>query len=61
MPKILIPPSPGCITPCLEMHHWLHRAFEKRQISDYEFMSGISENEVINLQAKTEEFIKRVE
>lgn len=44
-----------------EMHHWLHRAFEKRQISDYEFMSGISETEVIDLQEKAEGFIKNGE
>ena len=44
-----------------EMHHWLHRAFEKRQISDYEFMSGISETEVMDLQEKAEEFMKRAE
>jgi uncharacterized protein (UPF0332 family) len=44
-----------------EMHHWLHRAFEKRQISDYEFISGISENEVMDLQDKAEEFIRRTE
>jgi uncharacterized protein (UPF0332 family) len=44
-----------------EMHHWLHRAFEKRQISDYEFMSGISETDVMDLQEKAEEFIKRAE
>ena len=44
-----------------EMHHWLHRAFEKRQISDYEFMSGISETDVMDLQEKAEEFMKRAE
>lgn len=44
-----------------EMHHWLHRAFEKRQISDYEFMSGFSEIEVVDLQVKAEEFIHRAE
>ena len=43
------------------MHHWLHRAFEKRQISDYEFMSGISETDVMDLQEKAEEFMKRAE
>ena len=44
-----------------EMHHWLHRAFEKRQISDYEFMSGISETDVMDLQEKAAEFMKRAE
>ena len=37
---------------------WLHRAFEKRQISDYEVMSGISETDVMDLQEKAEKFIK---
>ena len=44
-----------------EMHHWLHRSFEKHQISDYEFMSGISETDVTDLQEKAEEFMKRTE
>jgi uncharacterized protein (UPF0332 family) len=44
-----------------EMHHWLHRAFEKHQISDYEFMSGISETDVMDLQKKAEEFMKGAE
>ena len=44
-----------------EMHHWLHRAFEKRQISDYEFISGISEAEAKDLQEKAETFINRAE
>jgi len=42
-----------------EMHHWLHRAFEKRQISDYEVFSGISATEVMDLQGKAEEFLKK--
>jgi uncharacterized protein (UPF0332 family) len=44
-----------------EMHHWLHRAFEKRQISDYEYLTGISESVVVDLQEKAEQFIKRTE
>ena len=44
-----------------EMHHWLHRAFEKRQISDYEVFSGISATEVTDLQGKAEEFLKKTE
>jgi len=44
-----------------EMHHWLHRAFEKRQISDYDYLTGISESEVVDLQAKAGLFIKRTE
>ena len=44
-----------------EMHHWLHRAFEKRQISDYEVFSGITATEVLDLQGKAEEFLKKTE
>jgi uncharacterized protein (UPF0332 family) len=44
-----------------EMHHWLHRAFEKRQISDYDFMSGFSDAEVTGLQEMAEEFIRQAE
>lgn len=44
-----------------EMHQWLHRAFEKRQISDYEYLTSVSETEVADLQEKAEQFIKRTE
>ncbi len=44
-----------------EMHQWLHRAFEKRQISDYEYLPSISEIEVTDLQEKAEQFIKKTE
>lgn len=44
-----------------EMHQSLHRAFEKRQISDYEYLTSISETEVADLQEKAEQFIKRTE
>jgi uncharacterized protein (UPF0332 family) len=44
-----------------EMHHWLHRAFEKRQISDYEFMTTFSKTEVAELQGKADQFIGRIE
>ena len=44
-----------------EMHQWLHRAFEKRQISEYEYMTSISETEVADLQEKAEQFIQRIE
>jgi len=44
-----------------EMHQWLHRAFEKRQISDYEYMASVSETEVVDLQEKAEQFIKNTE
>ncbi|MEW6660522.1 MAG: HEPN domain-containing protein [Thermodesulfobacteriota bacterium] len=44
-----------------EMHQSLHRAFEKRQVSDYEYLSGISESEVTDLQERAEQFIKKTE
>jgi len=44
-----------------EMHQWLHLAFEKRQLSDYEFMTGISETEVTDLQEKAGRFMERIE
>lgn len=43
-----------------EMHQWLHRAFEKRQLSDYEFLSGISEAEVVELHEKALQFLERI-
>jgi len=44
-----------------EMHQWLHLAFEKRQLSDYEFITGISETEVADLQAKASRFMEKTE
>jgi uncharacterized protein (UPF0332 family) len=44
-----------------EMHQWLHRAFEKRQISEYDYLTGISESEVVDLQEKAGLFIERTE
>jgi uncharacterized protein (UPF0332 family) len=44
-----------------EMHRWLHRAFEKRQISDYEFLTAFSETEVVDLQKQAEQFIKIID
>ena len=40
-----------------EMHQWLHEAFQKRQLSDYEFLSGIGDPEVAYMQAKATEFV----
>lgn len=42
-----------------EMHHWLHRAFEKRQLSDYDYLTGISETEVVDLPEKAAQFLGR--
>lgn len=42
-----------------EMHQWLHRAFEKRQISDYDYLTNITESEVRELQEKAESFLQK--
>ena len=44
-----------------EMHSWLHRAFEKRQISDYDYLTGINETEVKELQDKAKTFLQKTE
>lgn len=44
-----------------EMHQWLHRAFEKRQISDYDYLSSITESEVMELQEKAKSFLQQTE
>lgn len=43
------------------MHHWLHRAFEKRQISDYDYITCVSETDVVDLQEKAEQFLNKTE
>ena len=50
-PKILPP----------EMHQWLRDGFEKRQISDYEFLITAGESEVNDLKSKAERFLARAE
>lgn len=42
-----------------ELHRWLHRAFEKRQVSDYDYLTGISESEVVDLQDKAAQFLEK--
>jgi len=42
-----------------EMHQWLHEAYNKRQLSDYEFLSGIGDAEVAYMQGKATEFVAR--
>ena len=42
------------------LHQWLHEAFEKRQLSDYEFLTGIGEEEVTAMQPKAAQFIEQV-
>lgn len=40
-----------------EMHRWLREAFDKRQLSDYETMPTLDENDVRDLQHKTDRFL----
>ena len=44
-----------------EMHRWLLDGFEKRQLGDYEFVTGISDGNVSDLKSKTEQFISLTE
>lgn len=44
-----------------ELHQWLREAFEKRQISDYEILTGIDDSAVQDLQAKAERFLSMTE
>jgi len=44
-----------------ELHQWLREAFEKRQISDYDFMTGIGESDALELQKKAENFLLKTE
>jgi uncharacterized protein (UPF0332 family) len=44
-----------------EMHSSLHRAFEKWQISDYDYLTGITESEVMELQEKANIFLQKTE
>jgi uncharacterized protein (UPF0332 family) len=41
------------------MRDWLRRAFDKRQLGDYESRSIIDEADVTDLQRKTEKFVAR--
>ena len=44
-----------------ELHEWLREAFEKRQISDYDFMATADEEEVLDLASKAAHFVTSVE
>ena len=43
-----------------ELHQWLHEAFDKRQLSDYEFITGIGEEEVAAMQLKAAQFVEKI-
>jgi hypothetical protein len=38
------------------MHQWLREGFEKRQISDYDFVLTVGEEDVIDLSGKAQQF-----
>lgn len=44
-----------------EMHQWFREGFDKRQISDYDFLTGISEGDVMDLKEKAENFLSSIE
>lgn len=43
------------------LHQWLREAFDKRQISDYEFHTDLSDDEVLDLKKKAEQFLLKIE
>jgi len=44
-----------------EFHQWLHEAFEKRQISEYDFAASASDTDASILETRAETFITRTE
>ncbi|MBI4759359.1 MAG: HEPN domain-containing protein [Chloroflexi bacterium] len=44
-----------------ELHQWLREGFEKRQVSDYEFMTGTSDAVVVEMQTRASQFVNQVE
>lgn len=44
-----------------ELHQWLREGFEKRQISEYEFLALAGSDEVIDLKTKAEKFVVMTE
>lgn len=44
-----------------ETNQWLREGFDKRQVSDYEFLSIATDAQVIDLQSKAERFLQYVE
>ena len=44
-----------------ELHHWLHEAFEKRQISEYDYAASASDSDAAILKTRAENFIVRTE
>jgi len=44
-----------------ELHQWLRESFEKRQISDYDFIMSISDADVTDMTNKAQQFIVATE
>jgi uncharacterized protein (UPF0332 family) len=44
-----------------ELHQWLHTAFEKRQVGDYEFLTLVDESEVLDLASQAGRFLTMTE
>jgi uncharacterized protein (UPF0332 family) len=53
--KLLV--KTGLLPP--ELHQWLREAFDKRQLSDYEFLTGIGDEEVAAMQPKAAQFLEQ--
>lgn len=43
------------------LHQWLREAFDERQISDYEFLTNLSDDEVLDLRNKADQFLLHIE
>jgi len=44
-----------------DLHRWLQTAFEKRQVSDYDFIPVVEEPEVLELASQALQFLARSE
>ncbi|MBI2955642.1 MAG: hypothetical protein HYY30_15105 [Chloroflexi bacterium] len=44
-----------------ELHAWLHNAFDRRQVSEYQFLETATEADVVDLQRKAAEFLAQTE
>ncbi|MBI4641719.1 MAG: HEPN domain-containing protein [Candidatus Tectomicrobia bacterium] len=44
-----------------EFHQWFRAAFAKRQISDYEFVGTVDEEDVVDMKMKAEQFLSKTE
>ena len=51
--------KPGVFTK--ELHQWLRAAFEKRQLSDYDFVSTAEDADVVDMTSKAEQFLSKAE